>query len=411
MKFALYIARRYLFAKKSHNIINIISIISVIGVATGVMALVVVLSVYNGFDSLTRNLLSSIDADLKVTLVEGKTFSDTLPQLDELRKHPSIAVFSEVLEENAIFRYNRRQHVGTLKGVSQNYAEQTGLDSMMLDGTFQLWRGSQPLAVIGRGVAYYLEASLAHFDPIGIYMPRRGKLPTFSTASALTTKMIMPSGIFGVEQDFDSQYIITPIEFVRELLNYQTEVTAIELKLTPQANAPRVQKEVERLLGDQFRVQNRFQQNESIYRTLKSEKFVIVLILMLILIIASFNMVGMLSMLIIDKRKDVETLRSLGANNRLIQKIFLAEGLMVSVGGSILGALVGLLICWLQIKFKLVKLHGMGGFIVDAYPVDIQYGDIMIILLVVLFIGFLAAQLAVRLITKRIFKQEREGNL
>lgn len=411
MKFAFYIARRYLFAKKSQNIINIISIISVVGVATGVMALVVVLSVYNGFDTLVRGMLSTFDADLKVTLVEGKTFSDTLPPIEQLRENPSIAVFSEVLEENAIFKYNRRQHVGTIKGVSRNYAEQTGIDTMIVDGEFQLWRGSQPLAIVGRGVAYFLEANLAHFDPIGVYMPRRGKLPAFSTASVLTSKLIMPSGIFAVEQEFDSQYIIAPIEFVRDLLSYKTEVTAIELNLKPQVNAQKVQKEIEEQLGENFKVQNKFQQNESLYRTLQSEKLVIVLILVLILVIASFNMVGMLSMLIIDKRKDVETLRSLGAGNRLIKRVFLAEGLLVSIGGTVIGALAGLLICWLQIEFKLVKLHGMGGFIVDAYPVDIQFLDIFAILVLVLGIGFLAAHLAVGLITKRIFSLEREGNL
>ena len=386
MNFALYIARRYLFAKKSHNIINIISIISVLGMATGVMALVVVLSVFNGFDSLIRSMFSTFDSDLKIVLVEGKTFSDTLPEIEALRSNPSIAVFSEILEENAIFRYNKRQHIGTIKGVSRNYPEQTG-------------------------IAGYLNAKLAHFDPIEIFMPRRGRMPTFTTASVLTSKAIMPSGVFAIEPDFDSQYIITPIEFTRKLLDYQTEATSIELMLVPNANTSKAQKEIEELLGPNFRVLNRFQQNESLYRTMKSEKLAIGLILVLILFIASFNIVGTLSMLIIDKRKDVETLRSLGANSKQIQKIFLAEGLLISFAGTIIGAILGVFICWLQITFKLVKLEGVGGFIVDAYPVDIQTFDIAIILAVVIAIGFFAARFPVRIITQRIFKQEHKRNL
>ena len=410
MNFALYIARRYLFAKKSHNLINIISIISVVGMATGVMALVVVLSVFNGFDSLIRSMFSTFDSDLKVVLVEGKTFSDTLPEIDKLRTNPSIAVFSEVLEENAIFKYNSKQHIGTIKGVSRNSPELTGIDSMMIDGEFLLWRGSQPLAVMGQGVAYYLNANLAHFDPIEVYMPRRGRMPTFTSASAFTSKIIMPSGVFAIEQEFDSQFIITPIEFIRNLLSYKTEVTSIEVMLKPKISVSKAQREFEEILGPSYKVLNRFQQNESLYRTMKSEKLAIGLILTLILLIASFNIVGTLSMLIIDKRKDVETLRSLGASNDQIQKIFLVEGMLVSFAGTFIGAILGLTICWLQITFKLVKLSGVGGFIVDAYPVDVQPFDIAIILLVVIAIGYFAARFPVRIITQRIFKQEQEGN-
>jgi lipoprotein-releasing system permease protein len=410
MNFPFFIARRYLFAKKSHNIINIISLISVVGMATGVMALVVVLSVFNGFDSLIKNMYSVVDADIKIELVEGKTFPDTLEVLNEIRKHQSVAVFSEVLEENAIFKYRSKQHIGIIKGVSPNYSEQTGIDTMIVDGEFLLWRGSQPLAIMGQGAALYLNANLAHFDPLEVYMPRRGRLPTITTATAFSSKAIMPSGVFAVEQEFDTHHIISPIEFVRELLNYTNEITSIEIKLFSQANASKAQKEIQDVLGPNFKVLNRFQQNESLYRTMKSEKLVVGLILSFILIIASFNIVGTLSMLIIDKRKDVETLRSLGADNDLIQKIFVTEGLLISIAGTIIGALMGLLICWLQINLKLVRLEGTGEFIIDAYPVDIQPLDITFILLLVFTIGYLAARFPVRIITQRIFTQEEKGN-
>lgn len=378
--------------------------------ATGVMALVVVLSVFNGFDSLIRSMYSVFDADIKIELVEGKTFPDTLSRLEAVRNHPSVAVFSEVLQENAIFKYRSKQHIGVIKGVSRNYPELTGIDSMMVDGEFLLWRGSQPLAVMGQGAAFYLNANLAHFDPLEIYMPRRGRLPTISTATAFTSKAIMPSGVFAIEQEFDTQHVFTPIEFVRGLLNHTHEVTSIEILLAPRANQNRVQQEIQQILGDEFKVRNRYQQNESLYRTMKSEKLIVGVILSFILIIASFNIVGTLSMLIIDKRKDVETLRSLGADNQTIQQIFTIEGLLISIVGSAIGAALGLLICWMQIKFKLVKLEGIGDFIIDAYPVDIQPLDIAFVLVLVLVIGFVAARFPVRYITKRIFIQEQQGN-
>jgi lipoprotein-releasing system permease protein len=355
-------------------------------------------------------MFSVFDADIKIQVVEGKTFPDTLAELNSIRNLPSVAVYSEILQENAIFEYRSKKHIGTIKGVSRNYPDQTGIDSMIIDGEFLLWRGSQPLAIIGQGVALYLNASLAHFDPLVVYMPRRGRLPSISTASAFTSKVIMPSGVFAIEHDYDSQFVLAPIEYVRGLLNYKNEVSSIEIKLSPKANLSRTQQEIKDILGDKFRVINRFEQNESLYRTMKSEKLAIGLILAFILVIASFNIVGSLSMLIIDKRKDVETLRSLGADNKMIQQIFMTEGLLISFAGTVIGALMGLLICWLQITFKLVKLQGDGAFIIDAYPVDIQLLDIGFILVLVIAIGYLGARFPVRIITKRIFSQEQTGN-
>lgn len=411
MNVPLYIAKRYLFAKKSHNVINIISIISLVGVATGVSALVIVLSVFNGFESLIKKMYSSFDAEIKVKLVEGKTFSPHSPEIEQLRKLKGVAVYVEVLEENALFRYRERQHIGMIKGVSRNYTDLTGVDSMIIDGTFQLWRGSQSLAVMGQGVSYYLNANLAQFDPLTIYVPKRGKAASLSPENAFVKMGIMPSGVFAIEQEFDSQYVIIPIEFARTLLEYKDEVTSIELKTEKGVEIETLQKKVEETLGNKYRVLNRYQQNETLFKTMKSEKLAIGLILSLILVIASFNIIGSLSMLIIDKRNDVDTLRSMGADNDLIQKIFLAEGMLISMGGTIIGTIFGLLICWLQIAFGLVKLHGNGNFIIDSYPVDIHPFDISIILIIVIAIGYLAARFPVRIITKRILNDENRGNL
>lgn len=411
MNFPYYIAKRYLFAKKSHNVINIISIISLFGVATGVTALVIVLSVFNGFDTLIKKMYSTFDAEIEVRLVEGKTFSTNLPEIDSLRKLKGVAVFVEVMEENAVFRCRDKQHIGMIKGVSKNYSDLTGVDSMIIDGDFQLWRGSQPLAIMGQGVAYYLNANLSQFDPLTIYVPKRGKINTLSPESNLTSKGIMPSGVFAIEQEFDSKYVILPIEFARTLLDYTDEVTSIELKGKEGITIEDLQERVKETMGSRYKVLNRYQQNEVLYRTMKSEKLAIGLILSLILVIASFNIIGSLSMLIIDKRSDVETLRSMGADNELIQKIFMAEGMLISMGGTIIGTLLGLIICWLQITFGLVKLQGSGNFIVDAYPVDIQMLDISLVLIIVIVLGYLAARFPVRIITKRILNDDNRGNL
>ncbi|HCT31411.1 MAG TPA: hypothetical protein DIW31_11940 [Bacteroidales bacterium] len=410
MNFPYYIAKRYLFAKKSHNIINIISLISLFGVAIGVAALVIVLSIFNGFDTLITNMFSTFDAEIKVSLVEGKTFSSNLPEIEKLRKLDGVAVFVEVLEENAVFRCDEKQYIGMIKGVTRNYPDLTGIDSMIIDGGFELWKANQPHAIVGHGVASNLDARISQFYPLTIYVPKRGKLTSLSPEQSLTTKAIMISGVFAIEAEFDSKYVIVPIEFARNLLNYTNEVTSIELKANKGVNIDNLQQMVQDLLGPNYKVLNRFQQNETLFRTMKSEKLAIGLILSLILVIASFNIIGSLSMLIIDKRNDVETLKSMGADNELIQKIFMAEGMLISLGGTLIGTSFGLLICWLQKTFGFLKLQG-GNFIIDAYPVDIQLFDISIVLVVVIIIGFLAARFPVRIITKRILNVNDRGNL
>jgi len=412
MNFPFYIAKRYLFAKKSHNVINIISLISLFGVAFGVAALVIVLSIYNGFDSLVRKMYSTFDAELKVSLVEGKTFSVNLPEIERLRKLEGVAVFVEVMEENAVFRCEEKQYIGMIKGVSRNYPDLTGVDSMVVDGKFDLWKENQPQAIMGQGVAYNLNARISQFYPLTIYVPKRGKLTSLSPEQSLTTRGVFISGVFAIEAEFDSKYVIVPVEFARELLDYKNqEVTSIEINLKAGAKIDDLQKQIQEVLGQKYKVLNRFQQNEVLFRTMKSEKLAIGLILSFILVIASFNIIGSLSMLMIDKRNDVETLKSMGADNELIQKIFMAEGMLISLGGTFIGTVLGILICWLQIAFGFLKLQGSGNFIIDAYPVDIQPWDISIVLVIVIIIGYLAARFPVRLITKRILNVNDRGNL
>lgn len=412
MNFPFYIAKRYLFAKKSHNVINIISLISLFGVAFGVAALVIVLSIYNGFDSLIKKMYSTFDAELKVSLVEGKTFSVNLPEIERLRRLEGVAIFVEVMEENAVFRCEEKQYIGMIKGVSHNYPDLTGVDSMVIDGKFELWKGNQPQAIMGQGVAYNLNARISQFYPLTIYVPKRGKLTSLSPEQSLTTRGVFISGVFAIEAEFDSKYVIVPIEFARELLDYKNqEVTSIELNIEAGVNIEDLQKQIQKVLGQKYKVLNRFQQNEVLFRTMKSEKLAIGLILSFILVIASFNIIGSLSMLMIDKRNDVETLKSMGADNELIQKIFMAEGMLISLGGTFIGTILGLLTCWLQVTFGFLKLQGSGNFIIDAYPVNIQPWDISIVLVIVIIIGYLAARFPVRLITKRILNINDRENL
>jgi lipoprotein-releasing system permease protein len=401
MNFPFYIARRYLFAKKSHNAINIISSISVTGVAVGTLALIVVLSVFNGFDKLIKSLFNSFDPDLLITLAEGKTFEPDSLMIETLRKTEGVYVVAEVLEENALITYNHKQHIATIKGVCDNYPRITGLDTMIIDGRFVLFEKNQPYALVGQGVAYYLSVGLHFINPLVIHVPRKGRQVSLNPETAFTKRHIFPSGIFTVEQEIDDKYVIVPLSFARELASADDEITALEIKIKPNARIKDVQSKIQLLLGESFIVKNRYQQKELFYRIMKYEKWAIFIILSFILAVASFNVIGSLTMLILEKKDDIDTLRSMGAESSLIRLIFLFEGWMISFGGALAGLALGLLICWVQIQFGIVRLGGGGSFIIDAYPVDVRAGDVFSVLLIVLAIGFLAAWYPVRNMSKK----------
>jgi lipoprotein-releasing system permease protein len=401
MNLPFYIARRYLIAKKSQNVINIISGISVVGVAVGTMALIIVLSVFNGFDELIKSLYSTFDPEIKISLAEGKTFSPVIPGFNDIRNLRGVQYCAEVLEENVLLRYGDRQYIATLKGVDEEFADVTGIDTMIVDGEFELMDQNRPYAVVGQGVAYYLGIGLNFLNPLNIYSIKRTGNVSVSPEQAINRKFIFPSGVFSIEQEHNIKYVIVPISFARDLLGYSDEVSAIEIKLSPDADLPEVQEQIRSLLGEEYLVQNRNEQNELFYRIMKSEKWAIFLILTFILIVASFNIIGSLTMLILDKKADINTLRSLGASNRLIRKIFLLEGWMISILGAIFGLLIGSLIAWLQAEYGLIKLNSSGSFIIDAYPVVYKFADVLKIFITVLFIGLLAAWYPVRYISRK----------
>lgn len=407
MNFPFYIARRYLFAKKTRHAINIISGISVGGVTIGSMALIIILSAFNGLDNLVRSLFSTFDPDLKITVAEGKTFSSEHENIKKLKAHEGILYLSEVIEENALLRYGEKQYIATIKGVGDDFIKMSGIDSMIYDGEFLLKDQKNRYAIVGQGIASTLSMGLNFITPIQIYVPKRTKNVILTPDKAFNRKYIFPSGIFAIQQDFDSKYIIVPIDFARELLDYTVELSSIELKIDPSYNQDRIQEELQALLGNEFEVKNRFEQQEFVYKIMQSEKWAIFLILTFILIIASFNIIGALSMLIIEKKKDIETLRNLGANLKLIRKIFLLEGWMISILGAISGLILGSIICTLQQQFGLVKIQGGESFVIDTYPVSMEIPDFLFVFLTVLLIGFLAAWYPVRYITRKFILSYR----
>lgn len=401
MNLPFFIAKRYLVSKKKQNIINIISGISVVGIIVGTMALVIVLSVFNGFSSLISTFFSSFDPDLKITAVEGKMFNPHDFPFDKIKKLPGVAHYSEVIEEVALLKYGGQQYVATVKGVPDNYNTYTGIDSMIVDGDFMLEKQGIEYAVVGQGVAYNLGLGLTFIDPIRIFVPKKGKQVSMNLARSINQDYIYPSGVFSILEEVDSKYIIVPFEFAAKLFESKNQVSAVELAVEPDASENKIQEEITELLGNDFQIKNKYQQHDLIYKTMKSEKWAAYLILVFILLVASFNILSNLTMLIIDKKEDLFILRGMGANAKTIRQVFLFNGWMISFAGAVIGSLLGVFVCWLQIKYGFITLPGAGSFVISAYPVKIVFTDILLVFSAVLSIGFLAAWYPVRFISKK----------
>ncbi|MFZ0282021.1 MAG: FtsX-like permease family protein [Bacteroidales bacterium] len=401
MKLSLYIAKRYLFAKKSRNAINVISSVSVAGVMTGTMALIIVLSVFNGLETLVRSIFNTFDPDLKITASVGKTFIPDTTRLSLLSNVNGVSCYSLCLEENALLKYGDRQYIATVKGVDDNYSTVTGIDSSMWDGQFVLRSETgRQFAVPGIGIANYLGININFITPLNIYVPRKSADASLNPEDAFVRKFIFASGIYQVEQEYDSKFVFIPIDFARELLEDEGDVSSIEIKFDDAADEKAVQKAVTAIFGKDFIVQNKYEQQEIFYKVMRSERLAIFFILTLILVIASFNIIGSLTMLIIEKERDIEILKSLGADNNLIRKIFIFEGWLISIIGAVAGIILGFLICWLQQTYGLVRLRS-DSLLMDAYPVVMKAKDFIIVPVTVLLIGYWAAWYPVRFLTKK----------
>ena len=401
MKLSLYIAKRYLFAKKSRNAINIISAVSVAGVAVGTMALIIILSVFNGLETMVSAIFNTFDPDIKITAAEGKTFIADTTRLKLLAKVDGLSCYSQTIEDNALLKYGSREYIATIKGIDENYAMVSNIDSSMWEGEFMLKNEKgRPYAIPGIGVAQYLGIRVNFITPLEIIFPRKTGAVNFNAENSLNRKFIFPSGIFEVEKEYDSKYVYIPIDFARELTETDKGVTTIEIKFKKNADPGSVQKDIAKIFGKGFTVQNRYEQQAIFYKVMRSERLAIFFILTLILIIASFNIIGSLTMLIIEKEKDIEILKSLGADNNLIRKIFIFEGWLISIIGAISGIILGFVVCWLQQTYGLVKLNSQS-LIMDSYPVVMKIKDFIVVPGTVLLIGYWAAWYPVRFLTKK----------
>ena len=399
------IAWRYLFSKKSHSAINIISMVSVCGVALTTMALICTLSVYNGFQELIASLYSTLDPDIKIKPIKGKTFdiSDTL--FTDISKWENIEVWSPVLEENVLLVYRDKQMPALMKGVSDNFGQLTEIDKILLDGNFMLRDSIVGYATIGVGIANQLEAGARFVHPLQFYTPKRNvRVNMVNPAASFNEGNLFVAAVFSVnQQEYDDQMVIVPLDFARKILDYTTEVSAIEIKLKPGADISGMISHLKEVLGDSYTVKDRMMQQEDSFRMMQIEKWMTFLILAFILMIATFNVIGSLSMLIIDKKENILTLQSMGADDRLISKIFLTEGCLISAIGAVIGLVLGITLCLLQQHFGLLRLgEGTGAFVVDAYPVELMWVDVIAVMGIVSLLGFLSAWYPVRYMRSKL---------
>ena len=407
MNFPFYIARRYLFSKKSTHAINVISGISVIGVATATMALVVTLSVFNGFHDLVASFFTQMDPQLKVTPVKGKTVPADDPLLTKIRQLPEVEVATECLEDQALAVYGDRQLMVKVKGVEDNFDQLTHIREILEgDGDFELHAADMNYGIPGLGVAYQLGLGYTYEHPLKIYAPRRGGLLDISNPADgfVADDLYSPGVVFCMKQGkYDKHYILTSIYFTRQLFDQQGMVSSLELRLKAGSDFERVKERMQQIAGNRFQVRDRYEQQDDTFRIMKVEKLIAYIFLTFILVIACFNIIGSLSMLIIDKREDVVTLRNLGATDRQISRIFLFEGRLISLMGAVMGILLGLLLCWLQQQYGLVRLgQSEGSFVVDAYPVSVHPLDIVSVFLTVVVVGFLSVWYPVRYFSRRL---------
>ena len=407
MNLPFYIARRYLFSKKKHNAINIISAVSVCGVALATLALICTLSVFNGFQDMVAGFFTAFDPELKITVREGKVFDPHESRVQQIYSMPEIEVWTETLEENAMVQYKDRQTMAVIKGVEDNFEQLTAIDSLLYGtGKFVLNDSIVDYGILGAELMSELGTGIQFVDPLRIYAPKRNVRVNMANpaASFNSDYLFSPGAVFVVnQQKYDARYILTSLSFARRLFDYDTEVSAIEIKLKPGIDTDAVEKKMEEILGERFVVQNRYEQQADVFRIMEIEKFISYLFLTFILAIACFNVIGSLSMLILDKRDDVDTLRNLGASDRLIARIFLFEGRLISVFGAGIGIILGLLLCFLQQKFGLISLGGGdGSFVVDAYPVSVHVTDVLLVFVTVIAVGFLSVWYPVKYLSRRL---------
>lgn len=398
MHLSLFIARRYLFAKKSHNVINIISAISAVGMAIGTAALIIILSIYNGFDELVKSTLSNVEPDILITPAKGKVFIPEGEAFDRIKANPMIGEYDLILQENVFVDYDGHQGIAKAKGVDSAFEAESPLAEHITNGEFSLHKGQLPQMVVGAGLAYKMGMNPAFLASAELYFPIRDRnFSLANPAASIETVRMRPSGIFSVNQQIDDDLMIVPIEEMRKLLGYEEEVSGVELRLVEGSTAKDLRsaiKDIQKELGPDFKVLDRFRQNTSLYKMMRYEKAAIYVILIFVIIIIALNIFGSITMLIIEKKDDIETYRSLGATDQMLRRTFTLEGWLISLLGLAAGLVVGIGFSLAQQHFGFIKMPG--SFLVNAYPVILQWQDVLATIAGVALIGYIIALLPVR---------------
>jgi lipoprotein-releasing system permease protein len=398
----LFIAKRYLISKKKQNIINIISGISIAGIVVGAMAIIIVVSVLNGFNKLMEQFYSTFDPDIKITSVEGKMFDPKTFDVKKIKALSNVVHYAEVIEEMALLKYGNQIIPATVKGVPENYSQYTNIDSLIVDGEYLFRKDGINYAVVGRGVAINLGIGLSFIEDLMIYAPKTGRQVSINPARNFNNNYVFPSGIFSILEEIDAKYILVSYDYAAKLFETKGRISSIELGISPFADVNKVQKEIKNILGEGFHVKNQQEQHDLVFKTMKSEKWVTFLILFFILVLASVNMIGNLTILFIDKKEDILILQSMGATIRQIRRIFLFEGWLISLLGAIIGTILGIFVCWIQIKFAIITFPGSAGsFIISGYPVQLIFSDIILAFSTVIFIGFVVSWYPLKFISNK----------
>ena len=398
MHLPLFIAGRYLFAKKSHNVINIISAISAVGMTIGTAALIIILSIYNGFDELVKSTLSNVEPDILITPAKGKVFIPNGETFDRIRQNPLIDEYDLILQENVFVDYDGHQGIAKAKGVDSAFEAESPLAEHITNGEFSLHKGQLPQMVVGAGLAYKMGMNPAFLASAELYFPIRDRnFSLANPAASIETVRMRPSGIFSVNQQIDDDLMIVPIEEMRKLLGYEEEVSGVEIRLAEGSTAKDIRsaiKHIQKELGPEFKVLDRFRQNPSLYKMMRYEKAAIYLILIFVIIIIALNIFGSITMLIIEKKDDIETYRSLGATDQMLRRTFTLEGWLISLLGLAAGLVIGIGFSLAQQHFGFIKMPG--SFLVNAYPVILQWQDVLATIAGVALIGYIIALLPVR---------------
>ncbi len=402
MNTAFYIARRYIFSKKSHSAINIISFISVFGIFISTTAMIIVLSAFNGIEGLVENLFSSFDPSIKITIKEGKTFNEDKVDLKEIESIEGVYSIAKVIEEITMLKHGDQWITASIKGVDSNFFKVCNLSSAIIEGETDLISHGFPKAIIGLGIQNKLQVSSdpRYSNTITTYGLLRNEKLSKNNKKAFKPLMINVGGVFSINPEFDNQYIITSIDYARNLLEYKNTITAIEIGLTEESDVNTIKDQIAQLVGDKFNVKTRYEQNELIFKTNQTEKWMVFLILGFILILSTFNIIASISMLLFDKQKDIKTLISMGATKQFIQRIFFLEGLFINLLGGLIGLAFGLGVCFLQIKFHLVKLQNS---VIDYWPVEVEINDLFLVFGTVIIIGVLSSYLPVKYLIRKQF--------